>query len=393
MSEKNTLSFNNTEIAFRGKSDKELSLAHILFRLINNSILVNLGSILVKAALKLHIPIKQLIKTTLFKQFIGGESLNDCDKTIDKLYEFKIGSILDYSVEGKKTEKEFIRVMEEIIKTILKAKDNPKIPFSVFKVTGIAPQNLLEKVSRKGSLTDDEKTAFQNVKARVDQICKAAYDNHVRILIDAEESWMQNAIDNMAVEMMEKYNKEKAIVYHTLQMYRQDRVAFLIEAHARAVLKEYRLGIKLVRGAYMEKEAKRADKMGYNSPIHLSKKDTDTDFNVALRFCLKHVNRIALCAGTHNEESTLLLIQLMDEIKLDRNHEHVFFAQLLGMSDHITYNLTNAGYNAVKYVPYGPVKEVMPYLIRRAHENNAIVGQMSRELSLITAEIERRKKK
>lgn len=393
MSGPDILSFNNTEIAFSGKSDKDLALANTLFRLISNSFLVSIGTVLIKTALRLHLPVHSIIKATFFKQFIGGESIDECTTTIQKLYEFKIGSILDYSVEGKKTEKEFTRVTEEIIKTILTAKDNPKIPFAVFKVSGIASKDLLEKASKKTVLTDDETTAFLNLKTRVGEICKTAYENNVRVLIDAEESWIQNAIDNLAIEMMGKYNKEKAIVYHTLQMYRQDRVAHLIEAYSQAVLKEYRLGIKLVRGAYMEQERARAEKLHYNSPIHLSKNDTDKDYNVALRFCLKHINRIALCAGTHNEESVLLLIQLMEEIKLSKNHGHIFFAQLLGMSDNITYNLANMGYNAVKYVPYGPVKEVLPYLIRRAHENTAIVGQMNRELSLISKEMERRRRK
>jgi proline dehydrogenase len=392
MSQSGTEIFNNTEIAFSGKSDRELRLAHYLFRVINNALVVNMGTLFLKAAFKAHLPVCRLLKPTLFQQFIGGENLIDCDKTINKLFQYNIGSILDYSIEGKKKERDFNAAEQEILLAIEKAHDNPKIPFVVIKMSGILDSTLLEKTSAKTTLSASEKTAFENGKARLERICHKASDNRVRLLIDAEESWYQTAIDALCTQMMEKHNKHMAIVFCTMQMYRQDRVNFLKEAYSNAVVKEYRLGVKLVRGAYMEKERKRAAKMGYPSPIHFSKKDTDQDYHVGLRFCIKHINRIALCAGTHNQESAALLMRIMEEIKLNPNHDSIHFAQLLGMSDTLSFNLAAKGYNVAKYVPYGPIREVFPYLMRRAQENTAVVGQMSRELSLVKEEIERRKK-
>lgn len=383
--------FNNTEIAFSGKSDRELNLAHKLFVVINNALVVKMGTFFLKAAFKVHLPVCKLLKPTLFQQFTGGESLDDCDRTINKLFQYNIGTILDYSVEGKSSEEDFTNAVTEIVQAIAKAHNNPKIPFVVIKISGLISTTLLEKYSSKSSFSELEKAAFEKGKARLNSICNEANKNAVKLLVDAEESWIQNAIDQLCNQMMETYNKQKAIVFCTMQMYRQDRVAFLSEAYSKAVIKDYRLGVKIVRGAYMEKERKRAAKLGYPSPIHLSKKDTDQDYNVALRFCLKHINRIALCAGTHNQESALLLMRIMEEIKLNPDHDHIYFAQLLGMSDTISYNLAARGYNVAKYVPYGPVKEVFPYLMRRARENTAVIGQMSRELSLVKQEIERRK--
>jgi proline dehydrogenase len=383
--------FFNTEIAFSGKSDRELKLAYHLFKVINNALIVKMGTFFMKAAFKVRLPVCKLLKPTMMQQFIGGESLTECDKITDKLFQYNIGTILDYSVEGKKKEASFIAATDEILKALDKASNNPKIPFVVIKVSGLISSSLLEKINKKSPLSDSEGKAWKAGQERIDTLCQAAHKNNVRLLIDAEETWIQNAIDEICTSMMEKYNRKKAIVYCTLQMYRQNRVAFLVESYSNAVIKEYRLGIKLVRGAYMEKERKRASSLGYPSPIHLSKKDTDQDYHVALRFCIKHVNRIALCAGTHNQDSILLLMRIMEEIKLSPDHEHVYFAQLLGMSDVVSFNLSRNGYNVAKYVPYGPVKDVFPYLIRRAKENTAVVGQMSRELELIKAEIERRK--
>jgi proline dehydrogenase len=383
--------FNNTEIAFSGKSDRELNLAHKLFVVINNAMVVKMGTLFLKAAFKVHLPVCKLLKPTLFQQFTGGETLEDCDKTINKLSQYSIGTILDYSVEGKSKEIDFRNSVTEITNAIGKAHNNPNIPFVVIKVSGLISNVLLEKFNFKPNVTDAEKIAFEEGKARLDSICNEAYKNDVKLLIDAEESWVQHTIDQLCNQMMETYNKQKAIVFCTMQMYRQDRVSFLSEAYSKAVVKDYRLGVKIVRGAYMEKERKRASKRGYPSPIHLSKKDTDQDYHVALRFCLKHINRIALCAGTHNQERALLLMRIMEEIKLNPDHEHIYFAQLLGMSDTMSYNLAAKGYNVAKYVPYGPIKEVFPYLMRRARENTAVLGQMSRELALVKQEIERRK--
>ncbi len=303
-----------------------------------------------------------------------------------------IGSILDFSVEGKENENDFEVCMNETIKTIHKATNNANIPFCVFKVTGLASFELLEKVSSKTDLNTNEKKEFEHIYSRVDTICKTAYEAGVCIFMDAEESWIQDAIDNLANTMMTRYNKQKPIVYTTFQLYRTDRFQYLKQALQLANKENYFLGAKLVRGAYMEKERERALENNYPSPIHEYKSNTDTDYNNALLFCVENIHKIAFCAASHNEKSTLYLVELMEEKKIQKNNVHVFFAQLLGMSDHISYNLSNAGYNVAKYVPYGPIKEVVPYLIRRAQENTFVNGQTGRELGLIIKEKERRKK-
>ena len=354
--------------------------------------LVKFGKIATNVAFTLHLPVKGMIKKTIFKQFCGGESIQDCDQKIAQLNEFKIGTILDYSVEGKESVADLEATKDEIIATILKGKTNDAIPFSVFKVTGVSRFSLLEKANDgEAHLSEAEKQEFAAVLNRVDAICQAAYKNEVPVFIDAEDSWIQNSIDRLADAMMAKYNKEKVCVYNTLQMYRHDRLDFLKSSHQKAIQGNYILGIKLVRGAYMEKERERAKSKGYPSPIQATKADTDRDYNLALNYMVTHINEIAICAGTHNEESSALLVQLMKTNELHKNHAHLYFAQLLGMSDHISFNLSHEGYNVAKYVPYGPIQEVMPYLIRRAEENTSVAGQMGRELSLIVKEKQRRK--
>ena len=385
-------SFNNTKIAFRSKTDLQLKYSYRLFKLVGNNTLVKIGPLFLALALKLRLPIISIIKKTIFKHFCGGENIKDCEKTINELHQSNVGTILDYSVEGKERKEDFERVRIEIIKTIKRAKDDLKIPFAVFKVSGLCNLFLLEKISNKSSLTENEKVEKEKLFERVTEICQNAYDNNVRVFIDAEESWIQDAIDDIARKMMEKFNLNQAIVYNTLQMYRWDRISYLKECYAEAERNEYILGIKIVRGAYLEKENLRAEKMGYNSPIHKTKLGSDKDYDLSLNYCLKHIDRIAICAGTHNEKSSLLLINKMEELKIPKNHPHIYFSQLLGMSDHISFNLSSSGYNVAKYVPYGPVKDVIPYLIRRAQENTSIAGQTSRELSLIKSEITRRKK-
>ncbi|MDP1745643.1 MAG: proline dehydrogenase family protein [Bacteroidota bacterium] len=385
------LSFNNTEVAFSGKTNNDLNRSYWLFKMVSNPTFVNIGQVLTNFAIKTYLPIKGLIKATIFKQFCGGETIIECDKTIKELGRFNIGTILDYSVEGKETEHDFDACATETIATIAKAKNNNLIPFSVFKVTGLARLRLLEKVTADQTLTSDEKKEFTRIEHRVDRICKAAHDAGTPVFIDAEESWIQKAIDDLANKMMAVYNIQKPIVYNTFQMYCKDKLSYLKHSLNLAQQNNYYLGAKLVRGAYMEKERARAIEKKYPSPIQDKKEDTDNDYDAALLFCVENIDRIAICAGTHNENSSMSLVQLMKDKNIKETNKHIFFSQLLGMSDHISYNLADAGYNVAKYVPYGPVNEVLPYLIRRAQENTSVKGQTGRELSLIIKEKQRRK--
>lgn len=387
------INFYNLEKAFAAKSNADLRNDYLLFKIIGNQWLTKAAPSLTDIALKFHLPIKRIVKATIFKHFCGGEYIEECNKTVAKLHQYKVGSILDYSAEGEAKEKKFDLTEKEIIATIHHAKGDTAIPFCVFKPTGVARMALLEKVSAEKKLTIEESEEFKRAEARVKNICKTAAENNVRIFVDAEETWIQKAIDYIVTQMMMEHNREKPIVYNTIQLYRTDRLGFLKQSYEQAVKNNYKLGMKLVRGAYMEKERARAEQMGYPSPIHTDKRGSDNDFDEALRFCVKHVDRIAICAGTHNENSSMLLVQLMKENNIPHNDSNIYFSQLLGMSDHISYNLADAGYNVAKYVPYGPVASVLPYLIRRAQENTSIAGQMGRELSLIVEERKRRKLK
>ncbi|HEY1041048.1 MAG TPA: proline dehydrogenase family protein [Bacteroidia bacterium] len=383
------ISFENTENAFKAKSDKDLKRSYQLFKLIGNPGLVKFGSFFTPIAL--NIGFKGLIKNTIFKQFVGGENIDDCSKTIAELGKYNIGTILDYSVEGKESEEDFDHCLEETLDTIKKAKGDKNIPFCVFKVTGLARFALLEKVSAGEKLTMDETDEWHKVQGRVQKICKAASEANQPIFIDAEESWIQQAIDDLADANMESFNKQQAIVYNTYQLYRKDRLGFLQKTVEHAKTKDFHVGAKLVRGAYMEKERKRAAENNYPSPIQDTKENSDTDYNKALEFCVNNIDHMAICAGSHNEKSSLLLVQLMEQKGIAKDDKRIYFSQLLGMSDHISYNLSLNGYNVAKYVPYGPVKEVLPYLMRRAQENTSVKGQTGRELSLIIKEKERRK--
>lgn len=342
-------------------------------------------------ALKLNLPVKGIIKRTIFSQFCGGENITECSQTINQLAKFGIGTILDYSVEGKTKDEDFEATVNEIIATILSAAKHSSIPFAVFKVTGIAEFSILEKANKNvNDLTDSERDGYQKIVTRVDKICKVAFEHKIPVFIDAEESWIQDTIDTICLDMMRKYNRSECIVFNTLQMYRHDRLSFLKEMIVLSKEEGFHYGIKLVRGAYMEKERDRAERFGYSSPIQPDKESSDQDFNLALGHILENIGHLALCAGTHNEKSSLLLTELIHKYGLEKNDKRVYFAQLLGMSDHISYNLSDAGYNVAKYVPYGPVKEVMPYLLRRANENTSVAGQTGRELSLIMKEKKRR---
>jgi proline dehydrogenase len=384
-----SISFNNTEVAFAHKSNAELKKARLLFQSFNYPLLIKYGPGIAASVIGFISPVKTIIKNTLFAQFCGGESIEDCAKAISTLTANNIGTILDYSVEGEETEEVFDYTCKEVILTIVKASEDRKnIPFSVFKTTGIGRMDLLTKVNAGESINESEQAEFERIKNRFSSICKAASEHDVKLFVDAEDSWIQDVIDNLTYDAMALYNQEKAIIFNTVQCYRTGRVA-----HIQRKLSELNcyLGFKLVRGAYMEKERERASKMGYQSPIQPDKIGSDKEYNDAIAFCVEHIGRVSICAGTHNEESALYLVDLMEKKNIAKFHPHIYFAQLLGMSDHISFNLAHAGYNVAKYVPYGPVKAVLPYLSRRAQENSSVKGQVGRELSLISQELKRRK--
>ena len=382
--------FEDTSVAFASKSDAKLQKTYWLFSLMNQARVVNLGTFFIKLALKLNLPIKNVIRVTIFEQFCGGETINDCNATISLLGQSGIGTILDYSVEGEDSEASFDATAAEIIKTIDKAATSKTIPFSVFKVTGIASSDLLEKIQRNEELTANEQASFERVQERMERLCQHAFDNNVRIFVDAEESWIQGIIDDLTYQMMQKFNREKAIVYNTYQLYRHETLDALKTAYLVARQRGYFLGGKLVRGAYMEKERLRARENEYFNPIHASKDATDTDYNLAIDFSLEHIEHISICLGTHNEYSSQYCAAKMKKHGISHNDDRIWFAQLLGMSDNISFNLAKACYNVAKYVPYGPIDAVLPYLIRRAEENTSIAGQSSREFLLVKSELKRR---
>lgn len=391
LSPKKVLNFDNTEIAFRNKSNGELNAAYWLFKIISSNFLTKVGPPITNFFLNIGLPIKGAIKATIFKHFCGGETIVECEHTIEQLASGNVGTILDYSVEGEDEESVFDFTCEEIIRTIERAAGDKRIPITVFKVTGIGRFGLLEKLDAKQQLNATEIAEFEKVKQRCERICRAAFEKNVPIMVDAEETWIQDTIDELAIDMMRLFNQKSIIVYNTYQMYRHDKLADMKADHLIAKASGFILGVKMVRGAYMEKERKRADEMGYSSPIQPDKAASDRDYDASLHYCMEHINDIAFVCGTHNESSCRILAQLLDEYKIPHNHPHVYFAQLLGMSDNLSFNLSDAGYNVTKYVPYGPIKAVMPYLFRRAQENTSIAGQTSRELGLIIKEKQRRK--
>ena len=391
--------FSNTEKAFAHKNGKELREAYWLFKLMGNPGLVQLFSNLTLLGLKLHLPIEGLIRATIFKQFCGGTSLRDTETVVSKLHQIQVGSILDYSVEGKESDADFDATLTELIRIVEKAKGNPAIPYTCIKITGIARFGLLERRSEViagidqnvAPLSTEEVAEYNRVIARLDRICAACKDAGVPIYIDAEESWIQYAIDELAEQMMLKYNKVDAVVQTTLQLYRWDRLEYLKRLIAFANEKDVIIGVKLVRGAYWEKENNRAAQLKRKSLVHQEKSATDKDYNAAVTLALQNIDRVHLCAGTHNEQSTLHVLKTTLELGISPKDKRVYCSQLFGMSDQITYNVASAGFNVTKYLPYGPVKSVIPYLIRRAQENTSIAGQMGRELKLIVTERKRRK--
>ena len=383
--------FDNTEVAFTLKSNTELERAYFLFTLIASQPLVKIGTAVTNFALKAHLPVEGLIRATVFDHFCGGVNEVDCLKVVDKMHTKGVSSVLDYSVEGKEEESQFDAALTMTLKTIEFAKEREAIPFAVFKPTGFGRINLYEKVGEQAELSGSEQDEWQRVINRFDTACKAAFEKDVLLLIDAEESCMQDAADAIVTDMMRKYNKQKAIVFNTLQLYRWDRLDYLKQLHEQAKIEGFYIGMKLVRGAYMEKENDRAAEKGIKSPICVSKEATDINYDAAVLYMVEHLDKMAIFAGTHNEESSYKLMQLLDEKSISKSDQRIFFGQLLGMSDNISFNLAAHNYNVAKYLPFGPVRDVMPYLIRRAEENTSVAGQTSRELTLIKKEKERRK--
>ena len=383
--------FEDTSVAFASKSDSQLKKTYWLFAMMNRAGLVNVGTFFIKLALRLHLPVKNIIKSTIYEQFCGGETIQECEGTIRLLADSDIGTILDYSIEGEDEEAVFEATTAELLRTIDRAAAAKDIPFTVFKLSGIASGELLEKVQRNDTLAPKEQKAYESVVERVERLCSQAHLRSVRIFFDAEESWIQEVIDTMAYTMMERYNTRRAIVFNTYQLYRNETLEAYKNAYLEARQKNYFLGGKLVRGAYMEKERLRARENNYRTPIHDSKEATDQDFNAAVDFSLEHLDSVEVCLGTHNEFSCLHCADKMAKLGLKPGDSRVWFAQLLGMSDNISYNLAKRGYNVAKYVPYGPIDSVMPYLFRRAQENKSIAGQSSREFLLVKREMKRRK--
>ena len=407
MTDQTKISFDNTEYAFAAKSDKELKQANFLFGIMGKSWMVNLGLKITPIAIKWGIPFtKTLIRKTIFRQFVGGETLEETAKVADKLEVYKVQVILDYGVEGKEGEANFEHARDEFKRVIDYAATQANIPFMSIKVTGFARFALLEKLDAAmhnlsgtlmkrylqavESLSDTEKEEWHKVRLRTQQLCEVADTKNIGILIDAEETWIQDPVDALTILMMDVFNKKKPVIYNTLQLYRHDRLQFLKDSYTAAVERDFILGTKLVRGAYMEKERNRAAEMNYPSPIQPDKESCDKDYNAAVEFCIDHLDRTSVIVASHNEHSNLFTTQLLDKKGLPHNHPHVHFSQLYGMSDNITFNLAKAGCSVSKYLPFGPIKDVIPYLMRRAQENSSVSGQTGRELMLIKKELQRR---
>ncbi len=383
--------FDDTKTAFTLKSDSELERAYFLFKMISMEPLVRIGTAATRFALNLHLPVEGLIRSTVFDHFCGGINEKDCMPTVDALDEAGVFSVLDYSVEGKEDEASFDATMQKVIDLTKFAKNKSAMPFSVFKPTGFGKFKIWQKVSENQPLSPTEEKEWEAIKQRYENVCEVAHTCDVALLIDGEESWMQDAADALCETMMQKYNTDKAIVFNTLQCYRWDRLDYLKEQHARAKAGGYKLGFKVVRGAYMEKENDRAEDKGYPTPICASKSATDDNFNAVMNYILDNLEDISLFLGTHNEISSYMAMEIMSQKGLLINDRRIWFGQLYGMSDNISFNLAAEGYNVAKYIPFGPVKDVMPYLIRRAEENTSVAGQTSRELNLLKKEKERRK--
>ena len=385
------MKFDNTQKAYQLKTDRDLQKAYYLFLLFSNEKLVSIGSFITRLILRIKLPVSYIFKITFFSQFCAGLNKKESLKAVDSLKSYKILSYLHYAVEAVKTEKGMEISKNNTLKTLSFSKENKALPFSVFKATSLGPINLFKKKSAGISFTDSEKNEWERIQYRIEVCCAAAKKIGVKMLIDAEESWIQPAIDEIAESLMEKYNKKTPVIYTTLQMYRKDRMIYMKNLYNKATKRDFKVGIKLVRGAYIEKENLKAYKLGKPSPICESKELTDQNFNNGIDYMLSKLNIGSLFMGSHNEQSILRVTEWMSQNKISKNHPHIWFSQLYGMADHISFNLASSGYQVVKYVPYGPVNEVIPYLIRRAEENTSIRGQTPRELSLIKKELKRRK--
>ena len=397
------ISFDNTEYAFAYKTDKELKQASFLFSSMDIAPLVKLGTRLTPFAIKIGLPIKGLIRNTIFRQFVGGETLEDTAGVADKLSEYAVQVILDYGVEGKEGEANFDHVCDEFIRVIQYAATQPNIPFMSIKVTGFARFGLLEKLDAAATeksgfegtvhtekLNDSERAEWERVVVRMERIITAAATGNVGVLVDAEETWIQDPVDALTMQMMNKFNRDKVIVYNTIQLYRHDRLAFMKASVDKAISEGFIPGVKLVRGAYMEKERRRAAEFGYSSPIQPDKASSDRDYNEAVEYCITNIDKLAVIIASHNEYSNMHAVNLLDNKGIPANHPHIHFSQLYGMSDNITFNLARAGCHVSKYLPFGPIKDVIPYLMRRAQENSSVSGQTGRELGLIRKELKRR---
>lgn len=390
--DKMQIDFNNTERAFKNKTTADLKSAEWLFSLLNHPILGPLGKTFLKMALKLHLPVKPIIKATLYKHFVGGETLESSLPTVEKLAKQNVMSILDYAREGDDSEEEMENTFRELKRNIEFAAKHEHVAFSVFKMTGLASATILEKVSKNEKLNAEEEQAWQRIQERVENLCSTAHQLNVPLMIDAEDSWYQEAIDVLVRKMMQKYNKEQAIVINTYQMYRHDRLAYLKSDFKKAQEGGYHFGAKLVRGAYMEKERERALEKGYPSPINKTKEDTDRDYNAAVNFCMDHLDSTMLVVASHNDKSNQLAAERFLSMPYKKDYHYMWFSQLLGMCDHISNTLAVEGFNVAKYVPYGPVSTVTPYLIRRADENSSVAGQAKHEIKLLKKELKRRGK-
>jgi proline dehydrogenase len=390
------ISFDNTENAFSYKSTKELKESKFIFRTMSFQPLIDLGVRLTPLAIKLHLPIRRIVRRTIFKQFVGGETLEETAVKATMLTKYGVKVILDYGMEGKEDEASFEQATEQFIKTINYASTQPNIPFISVKITGLARFDLLKRLNEAPRLrsgihdNEAEEQEWERVRDRMYRICEAAEEKNVGVLIDAEESWVQDPIDRLTMEMMEEFNHEKAIVFNTIQLYRHDRLHFLNLSYRIAQEKDFILGVKLVRGAYMEKERSRAASKRLASPIQATKEETDKDFDAAIEFCINRIDKISSIVASHNEASNLYAVQLMEQKGLPHDHPHIHFSQLYGMSDNITFNLAKEGFSVSKYLPFGPLKDVIPYLMRRAEENTSVGGQTGREYSLIKKELMRR---
>jgi len=386
--------FDNTEVAFALKNNSELNRAYFLFKMISSQTLVKIGTSLAGFAIRTKLPVKGLIRSTVFDHFCGGGTGEEGLKVVDKMYTKRVSSVLDYSVEGKETEEQFEAALQMTLKTIEFAKEREAIPFAVFKPTGVGRFYLFEKKGEGKPFTEPEQREWDNIVYRFNAICKAAYDKDVLLLIDAEESWMQDAADELVLDMMRLYNREKCIVFNTAQTYRWDRFDFIKQTHEIGLAEGFHVGFKVVRGAYMEKERLRAEEKGYPSPICATKAQTDATFDKSVTYILQNLDKnMALFAGTHNEESSYMMMKLMQDFNIAHDDKRMWFGQLYGMSDNISYNLAMHHYNVAKYLPFGPVYDVVPYLIRRAEENTSVAGQTNRELNLLDTEIKRRRMK